>query len=114
MAKEKTLTINGVNFTLLTGKRAEALVDEYRWAERNGNTRLWHVYGSCSRAKEIAFDECDEVRRKVNGGIMFISGYNTCTFSLIYAIWQSGEKCYIVKETHCNRYIAEVNKGALR
>ena len=108
-----TKTINGVNFSLLTGKKAEALVDDYRYAERHGHTRLWHVYGRCSYAKERAFDECDEIRRTVGGGMMFISGYNTCTFSLVYLLRHEGHD-YIVKETHCNRYIAEIELGALR
>jgi len=117
MANRKTLTINGVNFSLLTGKRAEALVEDYRRAERYGNTQLWHVYVSCSYRKQRAFEECDTIRHEVGGSIMYISGYNTCTFSLVYVIWNvEGEpdKCYVVKETHCNRFIAKVYKGALR
>ena len=109
----KTVTINGVNFSLLTGKKAEALVEDYRYAERKGNTYLWHVYGRCSYAKERAYEECDEVRRQVGGYTMYISGFNTCTFSLVYLLRYEGKE-YIVKETHCNRYIAEVNLGALR
>lgn len=116
MANRKTLTINGVNFSLLTGKQAEALVDDYRRAERHGNTRLWQVYGSCSGRKERAFEECDEIRRSVCGGTMYICSYNTMMFTLVYVIWSAGssDKCYIVKETPSYRYIAEVYKGALR
>lgn len=117
MANRKTLTINRVNFSLLTGKQAEALVEDYRYAERKGNTWLSDVYGRCSYAKERAFEQCDKIRRQVGGSFMYISGYNTCTFSLVYAIWNvegESDKCYIVKETHCNRFIAKVYKGALR
>ena len=109
----KTLTINGVNFSLQTGKRAEALVSDYRYAERNGNTQLWHVYGRCSHAKERAFEECDEVRRSVGGGIMYICSYNTMMFTLVYLLNYEGHN-YIVKETPTYRYIGEVELGALR
>lgn len=113
MANMKTLKINGVNFSLLTGKKAEALTRDYNYAERNGCTHLWNVYGRCSYAKERAFEECDEIRRKVGGYTMYISGFNTCTFSLVYLLRYEGKE-YIVKETHCNRYIAETNFGSFR
>ena len=109
----KTLTINGVNFSLLTGKKAEALVEDYRYAERCGYTHLWNVYDRCSRRKESAFEDCDEIRRRVGGGIMYIASYNTMMFTLIYLLRHEGHE-YIVKETPSYRYIPEVNFGALR
>ena len=117
MANRKTLTINGVNFSLLTGKKAEALVEDYRRAEREGNTRLWHVYGSCSYSKQRAYEDCDTIRHQVGGSIMYIASYTTFVFTLVYVIWSiEGEpdKCYVVKETQSNRFIAKVYKGALR
>ena len=112
MAK-KTLTINGVIFSLLHGKKAEALVEDYRRAERNGDRYLWHVYGRCSGRKESAFEECDEIRRRLGGFDMYISSYNTMMFTLVYLLRHDGRE-YIVKETPSYRYIAEVNFGALR
>lgn len=109
----KTLTINGVNFSLLTGKKAEDLARDYRYAERNGRTQLWHVYDRCSRRKEWAFEECDKIRQEVGGYTMYIGGFNTCTFTLLYLLRYDGKE-YVVKETHCNRYIAEVNFGCFR
>ena len=109
----KTVTINGVNFSLLTGKQAEALVSDYRYAERRGYTRLWQVYERCSRRKESAFEECVEINIRVGGGIMYICTYNTMMFTLVYLLKHDGHD-YIVKETPSYRYIAEVNLGALR
>ena len=109
----KTVTINGVNFSLLTGKKAEALVEDYRYAERKGYTWLRDVYGRCSYAKERAFDDCDEIRRRVGGGIMYIASYNIMMFTLVYLLRHEGHE-YIVKETPSYRFIAEVNFGALR
>lgn len=109
----KTITIKGVNFTQLTGKKADELVNEYVRAKRQGNMYLWDVYGRCSRAKQIAFDDCYIICNKLDGSPMYISSYNTCMFTLVY--WFKHEdKAYIVKETHCNRYIAEFDLGALR
>lgn len=109
----RTMTINGVNFSLVTGKKAELIVSDYRYAERRGDTQLHHVYGRYSYAKERAFEDCDFIRGKVGGGTMYISGHNCCTFTLVYLLKHAG-KSYIVKETHCNRYIAEVELGDLR
>ena len=109
----KTVTINGVNFSLLTGKKAEALVEDYRRAERKGDTYLWHVYGSCSYAKQRAWDDCNAIRHKVGGGCMFICSYNCMMFTLVYLLRHEGHD-YIVKETPSYRFIAEVNLGALR
>ena len=113
MANRKTLTIKGVNFSLLTGKQAEALVEDYRRAERYGYMHLWNVYGRCSRRKEVAFEECDEIRRSLGGGIMYISSYNTMMFTLVYMLKHEG-KTYIVKETPSYRFICETELGALR
>ena len=106
MANRKTLTINGVNFSLLTGKQAEALTREYEWAERKGDCYLWHVYGRCSYAKERAYDECDNIRREVGGSAMYIASYNTFQFTLVYTLKYEG-KLYVVKETACHRFICE-------
>lgn len=113
MANRKTLTINGVNFSLLTGKQAEALAEDYRRAERKGCSYLWEVYGRCSRRKEQAFNECYEIRNKVGGSRMYICSYNTMMFTLVYLVRHEGHE-YIVKETPSYRFIAEVNFGALR
>ena len=104
----KTLTINGVNFSLLTGKKAEALVEDYRRAECRGDRYLWNVYGRFSRAKERAFEDCEAIRDKVEGGIMYISSYNTMMFTLVYVLNHLGD-WYVVKETPSNRYIGKVN-----
>ena len=112
----KTIKINEVNFTELTGQKARNLEREYRYAERNGNYTLWHVYGRCSYAKQRAYEDCLETMRKVGGSGYYISGYNTCQFSFVYLILdkENIDYLYIVKETANNRYIAHVHKGALR
>lgn len=113
MANRKTLTINGVNFTLLTGKSGEAIARDYEYAERRGLTYLHEVYGTYSWRKRQAYDECDEIRRKVGGYTMYISGANSCFFSLVYLLRYEGKE-YVVKETHQSRLIAEVNFGMFR
>lgn len=109
----KTITIKGVTFTQLTGKQADQLVNEFVRAERQGDCYLWHVYGRCSQAKQRAYDDCNYIRSKLGGSPMYISSYNTCMFTLVYWFKHEG-KAYMVKETHCNRYIAEFDLGALR
>ena len=109
----KTITINGVNFTELKGEKVNSLIREYRYAVRKGCYRLWHVYGRFSQAKADAYDECIETMYKVGGSGYYISGYNTCTFSFVYMI-KRDDKTYLVKETKCNRFIAEIEIGALR
>lgn len=107
MANVKTLTINGVNFTLLKGEaQKKALSREWDRACVRGYTSLWDVYGSWSRRKQLAYDDCLYINNKVNGGIMYISGANRCFFSLIYVVDYNG-KTYVVKETHANRLITE-------
>lgn len=113
MAQEKYLRIKGVSFEILRGKRAELLIEDYRYAERRGNMYLWEVYGRCSGAKERAFYDCDDIRREIGGGIMYIASYNTMQFTLVYLVSHEG-KNYIVKETRSHRYICEVKLGALR
>ena len=106
MAK-KTLTINGVSFTLLTGEaQKRALSNEWERASSRGDTELYHVYGSYSRRKEYAYNECLQTNIKVGGQIMYISGACSCFFSLVYLLDYEG-KTYVVKETHCNRFITE-------
>ena len=115
MSNTKYVTINGVNFEALSGKKAQLLVEDYKYAERRGDTLLRHVYNSWSDAKDRAFYECDEIRRKVGGSQMYICSYCIMFFTLVYAIWlPNSDKCYIVKETPSHRYVAEVYKGALR
>ena len=119
MAKYLTLQANAsdtlyeFSFELVTGKKAELMIEDYRYAERRGNTQLWHVYGRCSDAKQRAFEECDEIRRLIGGGIMYICSYCTCFFTLIYLVNQNG-KNYIVKETPTHSYICEVELASLR
>ena len=106
MAK-KTLTINGVSFTLLTGEaQKRALSSEWERAFLRGDTELYHVYGTYSRRKEYAYAECLETNIKVGGRTMYISGANSSFFSLVYLLDYEG-KTYVVKETHCNRLITE-------
>ena len=107
------ITINGVNFTELRGQKVHDLVREYRNAERRGCYRLWQVYGHFSQAKANAYDDCIYTMQQVGGSGYYISGYNTCEFSFVYMIRQD-DKTYLVKETKCNRYIAEIEIGALR
>lgn len=109
----KYLTINGISFEIQRGKKAELMIEDYRYAERRGNTQLWHVYGSCSQAKQEAFEDCDEIRRRIGGGTMYICSYCIMFFTLIYLVNHNG-KNYIVKETPTHRYICEVELGALR
>ena len=113
MANRKTLKIAGVNFSLLTGKQAEALVDEYRYAERKGRIGIYSAYDKPSYSKVRAYEDCDAIRRELGGYTMYISGFNCCFFSLVYLLRANGHE-YIVKETYANRFIAEVNFGALR
>lgn len=107
MAKEKTLTINGVNFSLLTSRRDRLMLsNEYTRAECRHNMYLWDVYGSCSGRKQRAWDDCNAIRIEVNGGRMYIASYNTMMFTLVYTLEFEGKK-YVVKETPSHRYICE-------
>ena len=71
----KYVTINGVNFEALSDKKAQLLVEDYRYAERRDYTQLRNVYNSWSDVKDRAFYKCDEIRRKVGGSQMYICSY---------------------------------------
>ena len=102
----KTLTINGVSFTLLTGKKGEALSYEYRRAQYRGVYSLRQAYGRWSDAKERAYNDCNKIRDLVDGTAMYIGGWNSCVFTLLYTLQHEGV-WYVVKETACNRFIAK-------
>lgn len=112
----KTIKINGVNFTELTGEKVHSLVREYRYAERRDITTLRQAYSRYSHAKENAYDECMYIMRQVGGLGYYISGYNSCFFSFVYLVRDKADSdyVYIVKETYANRFIARVHIGALR
>ena len=112
----KTIKINGVNFTELTGEKAHSLVREYRYAEKRGIYLLQQAYGRFSYAKELAYNECIDTMMKVGGSAYYISGYNSCFFSFVYLVRDAKYKdyVYIVKETYANRYFTRVHIGALR
>lgn len=106
----KTITINEVNFTALTGQKALDLLNDYARAWHRGDCELWHVYGRCSEAKRRAFDYCIAIMNKVGGRGYYIASYNTCVFTFVYVV-DDGDFFYVVKETRDNRYIAHFSKA---
>lgn len=102
---KKYMTINGVNFQLLTGQRAKDLHHEYEYAMRRGATSLGCVYDSWSNRKQEAYNDCLETKQKVNGAFMYISSWNDYQFCVVYTLVYDYE-CYIVKETRDSRFIA--------
>ena len=102
----KSVQINGVSFSLLTGKQAQALIDDYESAWHRGDTYLWEVYGRCSWEKERAYESCKRIRDSLGGTTMFIHSYNTFMFTLVYTFTYEGVE-YVVKETPTNRFICK-------
>ena len=103
----KTLYINGVRFEELTQpKQIENMQRDFDHAVEQGYEYLHEVYGSYSRAKERAYEDCREIRNRVNGRTMFIYSYCTCFFTLMYEVEYEGQ-LYIVKETPSHRLIAK-------
>lgn len=100
------ISINGVGFTKLTGKKAKALINEFHEATRHGQWRLDQIYERCSFAKHEAYQIVLAQMRRVNGENFWISTYNKMMFTIVYVI-VTEEKQYIVKVTPNNQYIAE-------
>ena len=108
MANMKTLTINGVNFSLVTSRsKVEDYINAYASARHRGECNLWHVYGNYSGRKARAYDDCLAICQKVGGGVMYITSHNIFQFTLEYILDYNGNR-YLVRETASDRYICLV------
>ena len=79
-------------------KKAQAIINAYN---RSTDTELYHVYGTFSRAKAEAFDDCKVLEREYDGYDGRITGASNYFFSYTFR-YMKDDKEWMMYVTHAN------------
>lgn len=86
------------------------MIDNYNRARANDNYNLWCVYGSFSRAKEIAFDNIKNEMANNDGYGLYITTACKMFFTCAYVMEKDGEQ-FLVYHTPTARHQIKLLDG---
>ena len=85
-------------------KQVENINSTFKYAQRNGETDLFHAYNNFSSAKYNAYINCRDLCIALNGHDFYIAGHNCMTFSIVFRFTHptTGHECiaYITRDNN--------------
>ena len=109
----KYTTINGINFEIVTGKKAtESIIKRYNWCCNNTRyiaRNIFQAYARPSNAKIRIFDKWEKYIQEINGHNLMITGISCHYFSLMFELSEPNtNKRYIAYITASHNKLAEI------